>query len=260
MKIWRSRRNPSVGDEKEIEERTKWLERWMATKQWGNGTNYRVSTERRDHIKNVEIDIPKPNTQKSQLQNQSHYQKLQRQLSVASPLHRSQQNLSFQQSLAATATPQPCKTKPIQVRSASPRLLKEERSYSAAQTPNLNNATPTTPNYMAATESAKARARSQSVPRQRPSTPGRERSGLVKKRLSYPVPTEPYSDVANACTICSCSQNSRSTSFKSVPGAYPGTYSGMEQMSNHSSCLTESYGGEISPCPSGSRFSLNLWE
>ncbi|KAL2536312.1 IQ-domain 18 [Forsythia ovata] len=46
------------------------------------------------------------------------------------------------------------------------------------------------PNYMAATESAKSRIRSQSAPRQRPSTPERERMG-AKKRLSFPVPVPP---------------------------------------------------------------------
>lgn len=88
------------------------------------------------------------------------------------------------------------------------------------------------PNYMAATESAKARIRSQSTPKQRPSTPERERVGSVKKRLSYPIP-EPY-------TGYGYSQNLRSPSFKSLQAAYVG----MEQQS----CYTDSLGGEISPC------------
>lgn len=218
----------------------------MATKQWENSAT-RASTDRRDHImKTVETDASRPKYQ-NQKQPRPPVS-----IGIASPLHRAQPNLFFHQSPALT--PSPCKTKPIQVRSASPRsFLKEQTSFSAAQTPTLNGvaaATSTMPNYMAATESAKAKARSQSAPRQRASTSmlPRERSGSVKKRLSYPAP-EPH-----------CCQNSRSSSFKSVPAGCGGYSSGMEQLSNYSSCYAESYGGEISPCPSGSRFSLNLWE
>lgn len=97
------------------------------------------------------------------------------------------------------------------------------------------------PNYMAATESAKARFRSQSATRQRPSTPERERSGSVKKRLSYLVP-EPYSNVGIGGS--GFGQNLRSPSFKSVQAGFLG----VEHGSNLSSCYTESVGGEISPC------------
>lgn len=96
---------------------------------------------------------------------------------------------------------------------------------------------------MAATESAKARVRSQSAPRQRPSTPERERGGgsAAKKRLSFPVP-DPYS---GGMVYGSYGHNSlRSPSFKSVSGSH---LAGVEQQSNYSSCYTESFGGEISP-------------
>lgn len=44
------------------------------------------------------------------------------------------------------------------------------------------------PHYMSATESTKARIRSQSAPRQRAMTPERDRTRGTKKRLSSPIP------------------------------------------------------------------------
>ncbi|XP_075652032.1 protein IQ-DOMAIN 17-like [Castanea sativa] len=228
-KIWGSRRsrNISAGDEKELEERTKWLERWMATKQQNND---RVSTDKRDLIKTVEIDTSMPH-------------------SYSGPILQRPQELNHRQK-QFTFTPSPCKHKPLQVRSASPRFLKEEKCYSAAHTPNLGSIycyssggmTAAMPNYMAATESAKARARSsQSTPRHRPSTPERERVCSAKKRLSYPV-HEVRSSVGTECS--DLSQNLRSPSFN---GYY---YYGMEQQTNLSASYntSESLGGQISPC------------
>lgn len=243
--IWRSgrMRNQSTGDhEKEIEERTRWLDRWMATKPWVSYT--RASTDKRDQIKEIDVAKPCPyTTRNSRKLTQS--PEIRHQQSVPSPLHHNQ---------SSPATPSPFKTRPLQVRSASPRCLKlEERiSHSAAQTPCLSSmcgqglsqdvvgnggATPL-PNYMAATASTKARARSQSTPRHRPSTPPRERIGSAKKRLSYP-------EVGRTGGGCGgFSQNLRSPSFKSAYGGYVG----IEQQSNYSSCYADSYGGEISPC------------
>lgn len=112
-------------------------------------------------------------------------------------------------------TPFASKTKCLQVHSASPRCLKEERDLIMAQTPTLgsnfhkmlgheNCVAASMPNYMAATASANARIRSDSAPRQRPLTPDREKLSHVKKRLSFPSPK------ADACGVMSDTESERS--------------------------------------------------
>ncbi|KAK6239644.1 hypothetical protein QUC31_005113 [Theobroma cacao] len=251
----RARRSPSMGDEGDLEGRPKWLDRWMPAKPWDN--RGRASTDQRDPVKTVEMDTSQPysylapNYRRTN-SNQYHQAQPQNQR-PSSPLHRAQHNAPLHHS---PITPSPSKTRPIQVRSASPRCPREERSSISSQTPSLrsnyyytgrvgtnysgsgNNAA-TLPNYMAATESAKARIRSQSAPRQRPSTPERDRTGSARKRLSFPVP-EPY---GVGMGYGGYGHNLRSPSFKSVSGSR----FGLEQQSNYSSCYTDSLGGEISP-------------
>ncbi|KAL9245440.1 hypothetical protein vseg_019097 [Gypsophila vaccaria] len=266
QQMWRSDRS-SMGEE-ELEEKPRWLDRWMASKQWDStaagspAMRARSSIDHhRDSIKTVEIDTSQPysylpsNFRRSSISSSSNYQPNYQNQRPASPLHSRANN-----NHSGLVTPSPSRTRPLQVRSASPRCVREDRGYTynsnVSQTPSLrsnyfytgnlsthnrsggviNNCNGSMPNYMAATESAKARVRSQSAPRQRPSTPERDRPGTAggvvgpKKRLSFPNP-DPYGGAGFG------GYNLRSPSFKSV----------IEQQSNYSSCCTDSIGGEISP-------------
>lgn len=277
QQIWRNGRTSSIGNEDELEERPKWLDRWMATKPWEN--RGRASTDQRDSIKTVEVDTSQPysylgaNYRRSHPNYQYNPHHQPQRHSIASPLHRSHQNGSVHNQ--SITTPSPAKSRPIQVRSSSPRCVREDRSYHhTSQTPSLRSnyhyngnlyqnsrggtsngssnsiasttASATLPNYMQATESAKARIRSQSAPRQRPSTPERDRSGSVKKRLSFPAP-DPYN--VGGVGYGNYGHSLRSPSFKSVNVA--ASHYGLEQNSNYSSCCTESLGGEVSPSSTG---------
>ncbi|KAM0015628.1 putative IQ motif, EF-hand binding protein [Helianthus debilis subsp. tardiflorus] len=227
-----SNRNMSSMDEKELEETASWLDRWIRAKQWEN--------QRRDSIKTIEIDSSRPGS-RSGVHKSS--------ISNYSPSRRSNYSPSPGQQ---PITPSPVKTVPLQIRSASPRCMKEERSHLNANIQSLR-ITPrvmgsmcrystcandmTVPNYMSVTESAKAKIRSQSTPRQRPLTPERERVGSVKKRLAYPVP-DPY-DNYNV-RYCDYGQNLRSPSIKSVQVGHVGM--GQQWCSGDSTT-----GGESSP-------------
>lgn len=252
QKLWRTGRSPSIGNKTEIEEGQKWLDQWMAKKPWESRA--RASMDLRPQpLKTLEIDTSRPYSYLSpnNLHPTNYQTPSQRSnsLSSSSPLHRAQHH-------QFSITPSPSRSRPIQqVRSASPRCSREDRNQSnhhhiTTQTQNVwskhqngssGGGGTSLPNYMAATESAKARVRSQSAPRQRAATPERERVGTARKRLSFPVPPDPYSRMVG-CGMHG--NNMKSPRFKSACGRF----GGLEERSNYSSCYTESHhGGEVSP-------------
>lgn len=239
--MWRAGTDPNASEE-EFEEMPKWPDQWTTTKQWESSRG-RVSFDQRDPIKTVEIDTFRPysystpNSQRSQnYQHQSYQLQRPSSFSVPSPLHRAHKNLTVHSPI----TQSPYKTRHLQVHSASPRCSREKRNQQMSQLPGIGStcshgilggvssggdgAASPMPNYMAATASAKARFRSQSAPRQRPSTPEREKAGSARKRLSFLVPDDPCEGPGDG-----------------------GHDLGMERSSDMSFCCRDSRGDQRSP-------------
>lgn len=221
-----------------------------------------------DPIKTVEIDTSRPYSYSAP----HNSQKTTRHFFVKSPLHKANNSVPIR-----SITPSPSKAKPPfqMYSSGSPRFLKEEKSLSHPPVPpphtpnpgfynhrisgyNAAGAAAAKPNYMAATASAMARFRSQSAPKQRPSTSTTEREKLVgsgaKKRLSFPVPpttdhqcgnSEGNKDHINIVYDYN-SGSDHHPSSRSGHG-HGGHLAGMEQKSNISYCYADSLGEEIFP-------------
>ncbi|KAJ7959416.1 Protein IQ-DOMAIN like [Quillaja saponaria] len=193
--MWKTSRETSDS------ENTNWPDR--LTQEYKESTS-RASRDQRDPIKIVEIDtfrpyLPTPTDMESSHSHQvyhphGHPLRL-NSLSAASPVNRTHNNMSLHS---------PVKTTHIQVHSASPHGVGE-----------INNArrTASLPNYMVATASVKARSRSQSATRQRVSSPEKERTSSVKKRLSFQA-SQPFGCVGNFGT--DLSHNITGSSSKSI--------------------------------------------
>ncbi|CAD6266362.1 unnamed protein product [Miscanthus lutarioriparius] len=240
--IWR---NPAAAgasaEEMDVDGQPRWAERWMASRASfdtsrssirGAAAPGRASMDQREPVKTLEMDTARPFSYSTPRRGSS------------SPMHRTHQ----QQAHPAVATPSPVKSRPpIQVRSASPRVDHHHGSGGSYTPSRLHSqrhasAAAAVPSYMAATESAKARVRPQSAPRQRPATPERDRgsgggsaaASGAKKRLSFPA--HPQGRVA-----AEYAQSLRIPSFKSAAGRF----SSEQRSTVSSSCADSLNGGDV---------------
>eukprot|EP01018_Ginkgo_biloba_P022987 Gb_36296 [translate_table: standard] len=260
--LWRStsRETPSTDLDSEPDKGHwgwNWLERWMAARPWDNRTVDKDTVPEGSSVKSiddmavktVEMDTARSYSSTAQHNNRRSYS---HSANNYPPLNSSTQKTPSWVHHQSPATPVPMKSVQNHVRSVSPQMgrvvmVDEEATLS---TPARRNSTYSDdddsfesspavllPNYMAATQSARAKTRSQSAPRQRPGTPEKESWNSSKKRLSYPV-----ADSLGGKTMTT-SYPQRSPSLKGKPGRIKAERSSMS--------LGDSNGGESTPSSVG---------
>ena len=201
----------------------RWAERWMASRASfdtnrssirGAAVPGRASMDHREPVKTLEMDTARPFS----------YSTPRRQAPSSSPMHHRGHS---------PVTPSPGKARPpIQVRSASPRV-----DRGGSYTPSLlhsqrhhhHQGGAAVPNYMAATESAKARVRSQSAPRQRLSVssaaeaacPWERQPSGGRRRASLESQAQATPGAGGAAPKCGPVRVQRCPSQASAPGACP---------------------------------------
>lgn len=205
-----------------------WLERWMAARPWENRVfdttsvskdvfdSYSVKSDNHEYVPKRSADVPAPTEPLRLIKPQP--------VNQPQPPRASQPPVTPPSAYKLSA--------PVLIRSASPRssIRREDieeggstvsaaTARSMASGPRYGNgarystagsvmsrddeslaSSPSVPNYMQATQSAKAKVRSHSTPKQRPGTPEKDTSSWAAtktKRLSLPVTAENLLPVPN---------------------------------------------------------------